>query len=207
MAVNSEDNNEENTPQNDNNIPVKRKRGKRIRLHVKGKKLTNGTKQLLFTLRELRMERLPPHKIMHEMEISDQQYQKLMYLLDEIDSENLALKSQIRLNSEIELYKETMGIVIDECIEQIRSDSVPLEYKHEAMKILGDVAMAVVKVQVEGPRVLRSLYDPVTQFVTNKEKPLPLKPLPTKEEQKKEEEEEQTIPPSYDEEDSSEESE
>lgn len=173
-----EDNNN-NTPtidKNKNPEPFTRTwRGrKRWMGNVPGRRLSRPTIRKLYLMRDLRMKRLPPRAIMHELKITPQSYYTLMYYIEREDAQLLAFENKDRLQTEIALYEETAGEIISANLEIVKDRGVEPQDRQESSRIALDAAMTVVKIHTEGPRIIREAYAPVAQYIGFKEQPFPL---------------------------------
>jgi hypothetical protein len=142
--------------------------------NVPGRRLSRATIRKLYELRDMRMRRLPPRQIMHDLEITSAAYYQLMYYIEVEDAELLALENKNRLQSEIALYEETAGEIIAANLEIVRDRNVEAQDRQESSRIALDAAMTVVKIHTEGPRIIKEAYAPIASYLAVQNQPMPL---------------------------------
>jgi len=160
-----------NAPDVPRYFPSKRKPGTSQASQVR-----HNTKFMMRAMRDLRFKRYPPYLIIREMGITRQQYDRVINLIETEDAELLELESKKRLQSEISRYVETADVVIAANLDIIQDHTIAPSDRQESSKIALDAAMTVVKIHTEGPRILKEVYEPVSEFIRRFDKRLPLPP-------------------------------
>lgn len=130
--------------------------------------------KLKYEIRRMRMERIPERDIIHDLEISRPRFYRLMNEIDKEDAQTLAFENPMRLHSEINLYREELAYCIRINKAICEANDVPPDDKQESTRIIADCALTWLKIQMEGPKVLREVYQPIGSFVAFKDQPVPM---------------------------------
>lgn len=131
-------------------------------------------KGLKLEIRRMRSLRLPERDIMHDLEISRSRFYKLMDEIDAEDAKTLGFDNPMRLHSEINLYREELAYCIKINKGICEANDVAPEDKQESTRIIADCALTWVKIQMEGPKVLREVYQPIGSYVAFEGQPVPV---------------------------------
>ena len=161
------------TPNDDKKVNFS-PRKKKVKGTSQATVLRRKTRDRIERIREMRMNRMSPLKIMKELGISRLIYDKLMNIVEEEDAELLKLQSSMRLQSELARLESTADIIIAANLDIVRDTKLPPYDRQESSKIAFDAAMSVVKMHAEGPRILRDVFEPIREFILREDKHMPL---------------------------------
>lgn len=131
-------------------------------------------RNLKFEIRRLREQRVPERELLHDLNITRPRFYKLLDEIDTEDEKSLAFDNPGRLHSTINVYRETLDYCIAVNRKICDDPTTSAKDKQESTKIIADCALTWVKVQKEGPRVIRELYEPIGSYVGMSTAPIPM---------------------------------
>ena len=113
-------------------------------------------------IRRLRVLGIPGYEIMRQMNLSRHCYQDRVMRMNKIDKEYVMNTFANEVGTEVIILNERMLSIIRLCDEIANDKSIETEMRLEALKIKFDCSVGLVKIPIEGPRIIkRELRDSI----------------------------------------------